>query len=690
MAATDVRVNFTLNTTDPDGAPIQESRYYYVYRPDNLPKTTPIPLVIFMEASPNSGGATFFHRKADQAGFVVVAASFSGNNTGTPGTSWNAQNPRSMGLEDFDYISEVINRVKDSDNVNDVFVVGFSKGGHMTLAYTCERPSTLKAAASIDEFMLLDSNIPTVPVPIMMFHGTVDGTVPYTMVRDTLDVWRAVDGLSNATPVTTYESSPLIPNSVSQATWRGGINGTQVAFVTIIGGDHNYPTQGSQTGYDFTDGLWAFFSQYLTSAQSAPKIVSQPVNNTQISGQPASFWVTATGNGPIGYQWQKNGVDIPGATANWYTLPASTAGDNGATFRAVATNGAGSATSATATLTVKPAPAGPAITTQPADQAVIGGQPVSFTATATGTPPLSYQWQKNGIDIAGETAASLTMRAAISADCGASFRVVVTNATGATVSDRATLTVTPAPSAPIILANPVRPYVVAGTSATWSVNAWSLSPMGYQWQKGTLTGLMTDIPGATGATYTTPSTTLNDNLTLFRCIVSNAAGNRTSASDMLFVTAQTTAPIRLGSPITASAQVGMPFQYTMIFTGGTPPFIYSASPMPAGLSLNPSSGVISGTPTATGTTEITIAAGNSAGHVSRILTLGVMDTPPPVSIASWRLANFGASAVDPSIAGDMADPDGDDYPNVEEFTGGSNPLDPASVPSPRQRRFPRH
>ena len=69
----------------------------------------------------------------------------------------------------------------------------------------------LKAAASLDEFMQLTSNIPSAPVPIIMFHGTSRHNVPYTMVKDTVDAWRAADGLLNATPVTTYESSPLIP-----------------------------------------------------------------------------------------------------------------------------------------------------------------------------------------------------------------------------------------------------------------------------------------------------------------------------------------------------------------------------------------------------------------------------------------------------------------------------------------------
>src|ERR1035437_8690213 len=81
LAATDVRVNFTLDTTDADGTPIQQQRYYYVYRPDNLPRTNPLPMVRV-----TLGGGAMFHRKADQAGFIVVTCAFAGNSSGNPGT----------------------------------------------------------------------------------------------------------------------------------------------------------------------------------------------------------------------------------------------------------------------------------------------------------------------------------------------------------------------------------------------------------------------------------------------------------------------------------------------------------------------------------------------------------------------------------------------------------------------------
>jgi hypothetical protein len=69
-------------------------------------------------------------------------------------------------------------------------------------------------------------------------------------------------------------------------------------------------------------------------------------------GQTATFRVVAEGSSPLSYQWQKNGVNITGATGATYTTPATTLADSGATYRCVVKNSVGTATSSAATLTV--------------------------------------------------------------------------------------------------------------------------------------------------------------------------------------------------------------------------------------------------------------------------------------------------------------------------------------------------
>jgi hypothetical protein len=81
-------------------------------------------------------------------------------------------------------------------------------------------------------------------------------------------------------------------------------------------------------------------------------IVTQPVGATVMAGQPATYGVTATGTGPLWYQWQKNGVNISGATHATYTTPDTTMGDNGAWLSVVVSNALGVVTSVNAPLTV--------------------------------------------------------------------------------------------------------------------------------------------------------------------------------------------------------------------------------------------------------------------------------------------------------------------------------------------------
>ena len=92
------------------------------------------------------------------------------------------------------------------------------------------------------------------------------------------------------------------------------------------------------------------------------------------------------------------------------------------------------------------APVAPTITTPPANQTVTAGQTASFTVVAGGTAPLSFQWQKNGANIAGATSASYTTTAAATSDSGSTFRAVVNNTVGTVTSAAATLTVNAVPT----------------------------------------------------------------------------------------------------------------------------------------------------------------------------------------------------------------------------------------------------
>src|SRR5579863_2131687 len=82
------------------------------------------------------------------------------------------------------------------------------------------------------------------------------------------------------------------------------------------------------------------------------------------------------------------------------------------------------------------------ITTQPASQTVMEGQTATFIVMASGTPPLAYQWSKNGMAISGATSGSYTTAPTASADSGEQFTVVVSDSVGQSATSKtATLTV---------------------------------------------------------------------------------------------------------------------------------------------------------------------------------------------------------------------------------------------------------
>jgi len=89
-----------------------------------------------------------------------------------------------------------------------------------------------------------------------------------------------------------------------------------------------------------------------TSPAIAPTISAQPLSIVATVGASVTFSVTANGDAPLNYQWQRNGADVAGATGAQYVLPAAQITESGSKWSVVVRNNAGSVTSVQATLTV--------------------------------------------------------------------------------------------------------------------------------------------------------------------------------------------------------------------------------------------------------------------------------------------------------------------------------------------------
>jgi len=174
-----------------------------------------------------------------------------------------------------------------------------------------------------------------------------------------------------------------------------------------------------------------------------PSISLQPANQTVRQGSNAVFTVTATGTAPLSYRWLLNRTNfLAGATNATLTLTNVQLTNTGNYYSVVVTNVVGSVTSSNAVLTVL---VPPSITSQPTNQTVTQGDNATFTVTAAGTAPLSYQWYFNGTTVLGTaTNATLTLNSVQTNNAG-TYYVVVTNAADSVTSSNAVLTVTDPP-----------------------------------------------------------------------------------------------------------------------------------------------------------------------------------------------------------------------------------------------------
>jgi uncharacterized delta-60 repeat protein len=197
-----------------------------------------------------------------------------------------------------------------------------------------------------------------------------------------------------------------------------------------------------------------------------PGIYTQPVSITNNAGTTANFYVHAGGPGSTAFQWRKDakdlvdGVNISGALTDHLTLTSVLRSDSGA-YSAVFTYAGGSVTSTVTTLTV----IDPAINIQPLDQVTNIDCSVALAPVSAGTPPLYYQWWKDGTPKAGATQQSLLLSNLQVSDAG-NYVLAVSNVFGTAISTTAVVTV----QAPAV--DPLNP------GAYGSISSLALQPDG--------------------------------------------------------------------------------------------------------------------------------------------------------------------------------------------------------------------
>lgn len=205
----------------------------------------------------------------------------------------------------------------------------------------------------------------------------------------------------------------------------------------------------------------------------------------------------------------------------------------------------------------------PTIVQQPQSLTVSPGGTATFTVTATGTAPLTFQWQKDGENLQGEDAGELILEGVALSDEGA-YSVQISNEAGSVISRSARLTVADLP--PRITRQPGDRTVATGASAEFQVDASGTIPLRFQWlHNGTL------ISGATNRLLLLTGVTAEDNGD-YQVRVFNDLGSELSEPAELLVVDSQLAPSITRQPVDQTVQAGDTAMFRLEAIGEEPLF----------------------------------------------------------------------------------------------------------------------
>lgn len=362
---------------------------------------------------------------------------------------------------------------------------------------------------------------------------------------------------ATATPAANVQWQVSVGTSGTWTNIQGATNATfTITSATLAQSGNSY-----RAVFTNACGSSTTASATLTVSQG-PTIAMNPVDNTVCEGTSVTFMSQATGVPAPTAQWEvrANGsaqwVPIAGANSSNYTIASPTFAQNGNAYRAVYSNDCGTTPTSFAVLTVNTAPV---VTVEPQDQTVCAGDNATFTASATGSPAASIQWEvsTNGVDytpIQGANSNTYTFTAGPS-DNGNMYRARFTNLCGNVASASATLNFYALPE---IVQQPTGVSVCQGESFTLTVGAVGTG-LTYQWRKDGI-----DIPNTNSASYTVAAATVS-NAGFYSVVVSNICNQPVVSNPVSVVVNQT--PVITVQPTPATVCQGSFAQFFVQATG---------------------------------------------------------------------------------------------------------------------------
>jgi hypothetical protein len=453
-------------------------------------------------------------------------------------------------------------------------------------------------------------------------------TVPADTTSRTLRVY--VGGYTSSGTLTAHLSDGSAVDYVNSS--FSNLSGTYTAVFTITY-KAGVAGQTLSVSWNMASGSGNVTMQAATlqGAGSAPVITSATSASGTVN-QAFSYQITASGS-PTNY----NATGLPtGLTVNRNTglISGTPTGVNTSSVTISAINSFGSG-QATLTLAINAAPPAPVITSALGATGTVN-QAFSYQITASASPT-NY----NATGLPPGLTVNRNTGLISGTPTGVSTSSVTISAINANGSGQATLTlaINGVPPAPVITSalaatgtvGQAFSYQITASGSPTNYNATGL-PAGLNVNRNT--GVISGTPTTNGVTAVTIS-----------AINSNGTGQATLT---LTINAAPSAPV-ITSATTANGTIGQAFSYQITASGS--PTNYNATGLPAGLTVNRNTGLISGTPTTNGVTPVTISAINGSGTGTATLTITINATSPGPSglVGWWKLdESVGTTAADSS------------------------------------------
>ena len=356
--------------------------------------------------------------------------------------------------------------------------------------------------------------------------------------------------------------------------------------------------------------VFTIFSAAMTCA-AGPVITSEPANITVPAGGTATFTVSATGTAPLTYHWRFGGSAISGASSV-LTLP-NVADSQAGSYTVVVSDVSGSTTSAPPAILTITHP--PVITSQPQSQLLFSGEEAFFSVTVNGATPFSYQWKKDGIDLAGETAGTLDLMPVLDSDAG-SYTVAISNMDGTINSAAAILSIV---EPGLVTSQLINAPVNTCSTLAFSVKTFSPVALHYQWQ------FNGNPVGSDATNYSIANISLAD-AGKYRVVVTDPFGGQVIPAVALAV--RDPLPTITGCPANVTVGTGPGNNSCSQAVNWTPPSVSDNCP---GVTMTQDHN--SGDVFPVGSTLVTYIATDSAGqHSTCSFTVTVLDDTPPTVV----------------------------------------------------------